>query len=148
MKKLMLALATLLSLSTAAYADICTVALSNGYHHVRTYRGQGYGRTESCREALRQCNRDRISMPQYSYYQCQTVSHSGGGGGGGYPPNPGYESCTYRLQNNYGSTVRSFTANSYYRSQACSDASSQCHSERSYRQSRGEYGLSCVESYY
>lgn len=146
MKNLLLAIATLLSISTAVYADVCTVAMSDGYRTLRTYRGTGYNRTESCREALRECNRDRISYPSNSRYRCETVSHSGGGS---YPyPNPGYESCTYQLKDRYGYNLRSFQASSYYRSQACSDAQSQCLNERNYRSSRGEYGLSCVESYY
>lgn len=148
MKMLMLIIATFVSLSTAAYADVCTVAMSDGYRTIRTYRGTGYNRTESCREALRECNRERISYSGYSHYRCETISHSSGGGSS-YPyPGTSYESCTYRLQDRYGQTLRTFQASSYYRSQACSDAQGQCQRERDYHTSRGEYGASCVESYY
>ena len=144
MKVLLMAIA--LSYSFVSVADTCTVAMTNGYNNVRTYRGTGYGRNDACREALRDCNRDRISDYRYRNYRCETQRYNPGNGGG-YPPNPGNESCTYKLQDRYGYSLRTFYATAYYRSQACIDANNQCQNERNYRNTRGEYGLSCFESY-
>ncbi len=146
MIKFLLAFAMLFSFSYASYADSCTVAMTNGNINVRTYRGTGYGRNEACRDALRECNRDRVSNSRYRYYRCETIRYNPGNGGG--YPYPGQESCTYNLQDRYGYTLRTFTGTSYYRSQACADANNQCQSERNYRNIRGEYGLSCFERYY
>lgn len=144
--KLIFALAALLSFASLAQAGVCTVDMTDGYRTLRTYRGSGYDRTDACREALRDCNRDRISRPGQGRLQCETRSYTPGNP---YPnPNPGYESCTFQLKDRFGYNLRSFTATSYYRSQACSDASRQCDSERNYRASRGEYGLSCMEDYF
>lgn len=144
--KLVFALATMLSFVSLAHAGVCTVDMTDSYRTVRTYRGSGYNRTDACREALRDCNRDRLATPNHYRLQCETRSYNPGNP---YPnPNPGYESCSYKLQDRFGYSVRTFTATSYYRSQACNDASYQCESERNYRSSRGEYGLTCVEDYF
>lgn len=139
--KLLLALTAFLSITAAAHADVCTVDMTDGYRTVQTYRGTGYGRNDACREALRDCNRDRQN-PRNSRYRCETRDSGPGN------PNPGYETCTYSLKDRYGYDLRSFSATSYYRSQACQDASQQCSTERNYRSSRGEYGLSCSEDYF
>lgn len=144
--KLLFALATMLSFVSLAHAGVCTVDMTDGYRNVRSYRGHGYDRQDACREALRDCNRDRIASPNQYRLRCETRSYTPGNP---YPnPNPGYESCTFQLQDRYGYRLQSFTATSYYRSQACADASRQCDSERNYRSSRGEYGLSCSEDYF
>ncbi len=139
MKLIVAALAAAFSFS--AYAITCTVDLTNGYSTIRTYRSSAYARNEACRDALRECNRDRMSYG--SNYRCDTRDV-----GNDPYPNPGYESCTYQLQDRYGFRVNSFTSSSYYRYEACNSARSQCESERSYRSSRGFYGDSCVEDYY
>ncbi|MBH46864.1 MAG: hypothetical protein CME71_01695 [Halobacteriovorax sp.] len=140
--KLLIALTMMLSASFAANAYTCNVDMTDGYRTVGTYRGSGYNRADACRDALRDCNRDRVSSPRNQRYRCETRDSGTGN------PNPGYEFCTYTLKDRYGYSLRSFQASSYYRSEACYDASRQCDSERNYRASRGEYGLSCSEDYF
>ena len=55
--------------SVLGFADVCTVAMTNRYNDIRTYRGVGYGRNNACRGALRDCKRDRISEFRYRNYR-------------------------------------------------------------------------------
>lgn len=142
----------LLTISSLASAEVCTSVIRdqrNGYEY-ETFTRSSYSQQAACDQALFDC-RDTLSYAnsQGRYYgaQCE-LKYIPAPNPNPYPnpnPNPYPQPRTFVCQtdmvDNWGSTVRSFTAPGASEWDACSTSDNFCKSELARRDS---YGVRCV----
>lgn len=130
----------LLTLSTFASAEVCTSVIRdqrNGYEY-DSFTRSSYSRQAACDQAFYDC-RDALSYAQSNgrYYgaQCEIKDIPLP------PPSPRVFVCQTDLVDNWGRTVRTFSAPGSSEWNACSNSDNFCKAELARRDS---YGVRCI----
>lgn len=125
--KVLLTMAFFFLTATAANADYCSATMKDRYStRIGSYTEYGYTKNEACREALRECNMEKVRRDYDSRYYgayCEIDTFSN--------PNPfptpgDRDTCEYELRTRNGRVIDTFVGRGRHSGYACNDARREC----------------------